>query len=90
MKKFVTPQGYTAYSCSATETTLLGGIGICDDCGKFAPVGYLVPVLNHYMCLKCFEDWKHFSRYYPEDIPFEAKNADYYESRIPMEGVSEI
>lgn len=85
MKKFATPQGYTAYSCSAIETTPLGGMGICDDCGRSAPVGYLVPVLNHYMCPKCFEEWTSRSKFYWEDLPIETKNAAYYESRIPME-----
>ena len=85
MKKLTLPNGYISYSCSAFETGLLGGMGVCDDCGRFSPRGYLVPILNHYMCPKCFDDWKHRCRYYPEDIPYESKNAAYYESRIPME-----
>ena len=34
MKKFTTRLGYIAYTCTAQETTYLGGIGICDDCVK--------------------------------------------------------
>lgn len=75
MKKFTTKQGYIAYACTAQETTYLGGLGICDDCGKAAPNGFLVPVLNRYMCPDCFKEWQ----------TAEAKNAAYYEYRIPMD-----
>lgn len=85
MLKFRTRQGYIAYRCTASETTLLGGIGVCDDCNEFAESGFLVPVLNHYMCPRCFEDWQNHSHYYPEDIPIEQRRAAYYESVIPME-----
>lgn len=86
MKKMKTLQGYIAYSCSAIETTLIGGIGVCDDCGRSSPVGYLVPVLNHYMCPDCFNGWIRRGSFYPEDLPFEARTAAYFESRIPVEG----
>lgn len=48
MKKIKLPIGHIAYETTAAETTNLGGLGICDDCGKHACHGYLVPVLNHY------------------------------------------
>lgn len=73
MRKFITRQGYVAYACTALETTYLGGFGVCDDCGKSAPNGFLVPVLNHYMCPACFEEWQARARFYPEDSPFEEK-----------------
>ena len=85
MKKFTTKQGYLAYRSTARETTYLGGLGICDDCGEFAEKGFLVPVLNHYMCPKCFEKWQSRGTFYPEDLPFEARTAAYYEYRIPMD-----
>lgn len=85
MLKFQTRQGYIAYRCTSEETTLLGGMGICDDCGEFSPNGFLVPVLNHYMCPHCFEDWQNRGRYYPEDIPIEHRHAAYFERMIPME-----
>lgn len=85
MKKFTTKQGYTAYTCTAAETAYLGGMGICDDCGKSALSGFLVPVLNHYMCPDCFEKWQSSGRFYPEDLPSEARTAAYYEYRIPMD-----
>ena len=73
MKKFTIPEGYIAYSCYAFETGFLGGMGICDDCGEFAPCGYLVPVLNHYMCPKCFQEWTSHNTFYLEDLPIEAE-----------------
>lgn len=84
MKKIDTKSGYIAYEATASETVLLGGCGICDDCGKGALNGYLVPVLNHYMCPDCFEDWQANAKYYPEDIPFEENRAYIYEAMIPM------
>lgn len=89
MKKITTKQGYIAYTCTAQETTYLGGIGICDDCGKAALNGFLVPVLNHYMCPDCFAKWQNSGRFYPEGLPAEARTAAYYEYRIPMDSDNE-
>ena len=86
MKKFKTGSGYVAYEATAEETALLGGAGICDDCGEFSESGYLVPVLDHYMCPACFHDWERRGTYYPEDIPVEQSTAAYFESRISLEG----
>lgn len=58
MKKFKTAKGYIVYKATAAETALLGGIGVCDDCGQETAQGFLVPVLNHYMCPACFQDWE--------------------------------
>lgn len=85
MKKIRTKQGYIAYQCTAIETTYLGGMGICDDCGRFAQDGFLVPVLNRYMCPACFQDWQSHGRFYPEDLPFEKRHADYYEHKILLD-----
>jgi len=84
MKKIKTKIGYIAYETTSQVTELLGGRGICDECNCFAPVGYLVPVLNHYQCPKCFKEWSSRGNYYPEDIPIEQRNAAYYESVIPV------
>ena len=86
MKKIKTSVGYTAYQATAYETALLGGAGICDHCGEFADEGYLVPVLNHYMCPECFKDWEQRGRFYPEDLPVEQRTIAYYEAMIPVEG----
>lgn len=84
MKRITTKTGYVAYEASAVETTMLGGFGICDECSQATERGYLVPVLNHYQCPACFEDWSKSARYYPEDIPIQNKNAAYFESKIPL------
>jgi len=88
MKKIKTKAGYIAYETTIEENMLLGGRGVCDDCNSSVPNGYLVPVLNHYVCLECYKDFDDRSKYYPEDIPFETKNAAYFEAMIPMEGGS--
>ena len=50
MKKFYLENGLIAYETTALEITRLGGLGICDECGKKHKSherGYLVPILNH-------------------------------------------
>lgn len=84
MKKITLENGLIVYKTSAVETMNLGGLGICDDCGKGALHGYLVPVLNHYQCPECFKAWSTRAKYYPEDAQFEKSTAEYYESKIPL------
>ena len=88
MKKITLKSGHIAYETGRAECFLLGGLGICDECGKPPPLGkkgYLVPVLNHYQCPDCFEDWTANAKFYPEDVPFEKRTAAYFESRIPLD-----
>lgn len=85
MKKILTKNGLIAYKTTLPEIQSIGGLGICDECGSFHPEGgYLIPVLNHWQCQKCFNDWKEHAKYYPEDAEFEAKTAKYYETKIPL------
>jgi hypothetical protein len=84
MKKIKTEIGHTAYETTVTELILIGGFGICDECNEFAPKGYLVPVLNHYQCPKCFENWSKRAKFYSEDVEFERRTEFYYESKMPM------
>lgn len=88
MKRLRTKRGLIAYHTTAAETCLIGGLGICDDCGTASPDGYLVPVLNHWQCPACFKDWANRAKHYPEDDEFEIRTARYYESRIPMTGTA--
>lgn len=83
MKKINMACGHIAFEATALDTTFLGGRGICDDCGKFALRGYLVPVLNHYQCPACYEQFASVAKYYPEDRPYEDQVAAYYVSKIP-------
>lgn len=84
MQKIRLKNGWYAYEVGAAEIVSMGGYGICDECGHTALRGYLVPVLNHWMCPQCFEEWKGQAKYYPEDEPFERRNMEYYESILPM------
>ena len=85
MEKFHLKNGLIVYKTTTAEIQSIGGLGICDECGQFHPEGgYLVPVLNHWQCKECFEDWKSRAKYYPEDAPYEARRAAYYERVIPF------
>lgn len=84
MKKTVSKCGYTVYIASAHETFLLGGYGICDHCNEFTPNGYLIPVLNSYICSDCYKSWDERAIYYPEDIPAQDRTSQYYENKIPL------
>ena len=43
MKKITTATGYIIYEATKEEIQLLGGYGICDECGENTEKGYLVP-----------------------------------------------
>lgn len=84
MVKFKTSVGWIAYKTTTAEIMSIGGFGICDECNEAQlNGGYLVPVLNHWMCQKCFDEWKKTANYYPQDAPIEKKNSEYYEKLIP-------
>lgn len=85
MRKIKSKCGYTVYEATAFEVMRLGDIGVCDECNAVALNGYLVPVLNHYMCPSCYEEWNNRGKYYEEDIPVERRTAEYYEKMIPLE-----
>lgn len=84
MKKIKTKVGYIAYQTTIEETTKWGGVGVCDHCNKTADMGYLVSVLNHWVCPDCYKEWDSTAIYYAEDIEVESRNADYYESLLPV------
>jgi hypothetical protein len=84
MEKIKIPNGLFAYRATAEDTFKIGGFGTCDDCGQFAAKGYLVPVLNHYQCPRCFHEFKSSAKNYPEDLPFQQRTMEYFESKIPL------
>ena len=84
MEKIKIPNGLFAYRATAEDTFKIGGFGTCDDCGQFAAKGYLVPVLNHYQCSKCFHEFKSFAKNYLVDLPFQQRTMEYFESKIPL------
>ncbi len=77
--------GWTFYKTTLEEILSFGGLGICDDCGEFHPEGgFLVPVLNHWMCQKCFDEWKSRAKFYSSDLDFEQSYIKLYESHIAV------
>ena len=85
MIKFTIPCGWTAYKTTFVEILAYGGFGVCDMCGEFhTEGGFLVPVLNHWLCQSCFDDWKSRAKYYPSDVEFESGYIKVYESRLPV------
>lgn len=51
MIKSKVPCGWTYYKTTFAEILAYGGWGICDMCGTVhTEGGYLVPVLNHWLC----------------------------------------
>lgn len=85
MKKGKTSVGWIYYKTTTEEIFRLGGRGICDECNEFQrDGGYLIPVLNHWQCEKCFNKWQEYAHYYPEDEAVEQQYAKYYESILPL------
>ena len=79
MRKFKSRVGYLIYEATAADTEKLGGFGICDNCSSYSETGFLVAVLNHYMCCECFAEWDNGSRMYLEDLHVERKREAYYD-----------
>lgn len=85
MIKFKNQVGYTVYKITVVECYSFGGLAVCDDCNTFCPSGgYLVPVLNRFMCSDCFNDWNSSCKFYPEDLSFENSIMMYYENMFPV------
>lgn len=71
--------------CTAAELyAACGGPGICDYCGTPAAVGYYIAVLNQWYCPKCFNRWKSYAHYYPEDADVERRNFEFYAQRFGL------
>lgn len=90
VKQFKSPQGYDVLKMSLFECTSIfkGGAGICDNCGCAAMEGYYVPVLNHYLCPKCYQDFTQRTPYYQDDAYFESYWLDYVTKRIKKLGLA--
>lgn len=62
-----------------SEFSQIGSPCICDQCGE--PMTgdiYYVAVLNRAMCKECYHDWYSRATSYPEDVPTEISNYNYY------------
>lgn len=82
MKKFLSKQGYVVYKVRRDQLVLIGGLGVCDECNYSSEYGYLIPVLNHYQCPKCFDEWNNHHTYYEEDLLFQDGYVEFYENEI--------
>lgn len=91
MKKFKSKCGYIVYETTPKECILItGGFGICDMCAKTDKKIFLVPVLNHALCIKCFETWNERAVFYKEDLPFERVFQDIYEKNAKQVGLEVV
>lgn len=77
MAKFrTTKKGFMVIEMSLPECIgAFHGLGICDKCNATAFNGYYVPVLNWYLCPKCYKEFYRRTPYYPEDAEFEKSQA---------------
>lgn len=75
-------KGFKVISCSMSETTLFGGMGICDFCSNASFNGYLVCVLNRWYCNDCYQEWTTTARFYQEDASYELSKFNYYKGLL--------
>ncbi len=78
MKKFKTKLGHVVFELTRQEMKLIGSPGVCDTCLEKPQVGYLVVVLNRWLCPKCYKEWKTTAKYYPGDRKIEKINEQFY------------
>jgi hypothetical protein len=74
-------KGFKVINVSLSELhEKLGGLGICDWCNMASQEGYLVAVLNHWYCPKCYQEWieDEDTIRYEEDAPIENRNFERY------------
>lgn len=91
MKKFKSKCGYVVYKTTTIECIkTTDGFGICDECGKTDNTLYLVPVLNHAQCPKCFNQWNEESEFYEEDLWFEKGYENAWEKRAKEKNIEII
>lgn len=91
MKKFKSKCGYTVYETTTRECIeITDGIGVCDMCNKTNKTLYLVPVLNHALCPKCFQEWDERAIFYKDDLWFEKIYKDGWESRARRKGIEVV
>ena len=62
------------------DISQIGGFGICDFCNNTSDNGVLIPVLNQWYCMGCFNDWHNRAKRYSEDIPIEERNFNHYKA----------
>lgn len=63
---------------------LYGARGVCDRCNGITSTGYYIAVLNQWFCPKCYQDWYHRAKRYPEDVAIENKNFEFYKNMFGL------
>jgi len=86
MKKVETLSGYSAYYAEYGEIAekILSG-NRCDCCNSTINSGYLIPVLNTYICKSCFDKWNESDLYYEDDRKVDELRSQAYEKLIGLE-----
>lgn len=75
-------KGFRVIKTSNTECIEWGGAAVCDHCNAAASFGYLVSVLNHWICPECFDEWYKGAKRYEEDMPYEQRRMNEYKSAL--------
>ncbi len=75
-------KGFKLIEVSWLEIVELGGLGICDSCGKTAGTGVYIAVLNSWYCKECFEKWHKRAKHYAQDSRIEESNFNVYKSLL--------
>lgn len=79
MKKIKSKAGHIVYELKAEELLIIRSPGICDFCGRESNSGFLIVVINEWVCPKCYRDWEKTATYYPEDAHIEKRNEQLYD-----------
>lgn len=83
MAKKIEFDRFLIIECTAREMYIAcGGVGICDSCGDPSANGYYIAVHNRWVCPHCFDEWKEYAHWYPEDAEIERKNYEFYAPRL--------
>ena len=69
---------------------MLDSPGVCDHCNQMPETGYLVAVLNHWLCPKCTKEFLERAVRYDEDIPIEKRNHEYYLHMAKMTNIEVV
>ncbi len=79
MRKFKTESGHIVFELTRPEMTFIDSPGICDFCAAKPSVGFLIAVLNEWICPACDEKWEAVAKYFPEDMEIEKRNEEFYD-----------
>ncbi len=83
-RKFINEKGFTVYEITGIVKIKFGGYRVCDSCNKAAVKGYLIPVLNGYLCEECYNRWIERAKYYEEYRKYEERKIRYYDNILEV------